>query len=506
MHAQDPVTAGPANSALTVGLVLRFLHEKFLRVLGISVAVTLPCFWHRRIEAGDLGSHTYNAWLSHLISSGQAPGLYLAHQWNNILLDVALLRVGNVVGLATAEKIVVPLCVLIFFWGAFAWIAAATEREPWLLVPALAMLAYGWTFQMGFLNYYLSLGLAFFSVSLFWRGQLWDRILALFLAGLALLGHPVGLLWLASTALYITLSRRLLGFWRCILFPIAVLAILATHFYVAHTYRTFDPVLWRVYLFSGPDQLVVYGHRYRIVAAFALLFAASMVLASFPEWRRTEFWHRVRTPLELWLLALFGTAMVWGDIVLPRYATGFTFLPQRVSILTAVLMLCVLGCLRPRKWHLGGLLLCGVIFFTWVYQDTAMLNHMERQVEHLADGFPYGTRVIPTIWAPTGWRIGVEHIVDRACIGRCFAYANYEPSSKQFRVRVAPEGSPIVVSSAAAGLAMREGRYRVQPSDLPLMQIYQCDQTDLSQLCIRGLTAGEVTGQAGYHAPAPTLP
>src|SRR5689334_25430844 len=119
----------------------RFLYEEnatlaFLRrwrwvVLAVSAAVLIPCFWHSRIEAGDLASHTYNAWLAQLIQKGQAPGLYLAHQWTNILLDVALVRLGGIVGLAAAEKIVVPLCVLIFFWGAFSLITAATGREPW---------------------------------------------------------------------------------------------------------------------------------------------------------------------------------------------------------------------------------------------------------------------------------------------------------------------------------------------------------------------------------------
>ena len=130
-------------------------------IFVISVLLLLPCFWHKRIEAGDLASHTYNAWLAQLIERGQAPGLYIARQWSNVLVDVALLRLGNAVGLPAAEKIVVSVCVLTFFWGAFALISAATDRRPWVLAPGIAMIAYGWTFHMGFMNYYLSLGLAF---------------------------------------------------------------------------------------------------------------------------------------------------------------------------------------------------------------------------------------------------------------------------------------------------------------------------------------------------------
>src|SRR5437660_5169876 len=159
----------------------RFLYEEnatvtFLRrsrwlVLALSAAVLIPCFWHRRIEAGDLGSHVYNAWLAQLIERGQAPGLRLARQWNNVLFDLLLLKLGNFVGLAAAQKILVPLCVLIFFWGAFALLAAVSGRAPWFLLPCLVMLAYGWTFNLGFFNYYISLGLGFFAIAIVWRGR-----------------------------------------------------------------------------------------------------------------------------------------------------------------------------------------------------------------------------------------------------------------------------------------------------------------------------------------------
>src|ERR1700730_4012616 len=104
----------------------RFIRSRWVSIVVLSALVLLPCFWHRRIEAGDLGSHTYNAWLALLVTQGRAPGLYLVPQWNNILVDSALGRLGGAFGFTAAEKIVVPICVLIFFWGAFAFIAAAT--------------------------------------------------------------------------------------------------------------------------------------------------------------------------------------------------------------------------------------------------------------------------------------------------------------------------------------------------------------------------------------------
>jgi len=111
---------GTTEKSTALGGVMPFLRHYKWRVFALSVLLVVPCFWHRHIEAGDLASHVYNAWLAQLIAKGQAPGLYIVRQWNNALCDMALLQLGNLAGLAAAEKIVVSGCVLIFFWGVFA--------------------------------------------------------------------------------------------------------------------------------------------------------------------------------------------------------------------------------------------------------------------------------------------------------------------------------------------------------------------------------------------------
>jgi hypothetical protein len=97
-------------------------------------------------------------------------------------------------------------------------------------------------------------------------------------------------------------------------------------------------------------------------------------------------------------------------------------------------------------WHLAGLAACAVTFFSFIYQDTGVLNRMEQQAEDLVHDLPYGRRVVETISSQPDWRIWfINHIVDRACIGHCYAYANYEPASGQFRVRVRPAApSPLL--------------------------------------------------------------
>ena len=51
----------------------QFLERFSVRAALLSVVLIVPCEWHRRIEAGDLGSHVYNAWLASLVK-GIGPG------------------------------------------------------------------------------------------------------------------------------------------------------------------------------------------------------------------------------------------------------------------------------------------------------------------------------------------------------------------------------------------------------------------------------------------------
>src|SRR5262249_39784621 len=152
---------------------------------------------------GDLGSHTYNAWLAHLAASGRAPGLHLVRQWQNVLFDLGLSALAQKLGWIGAEKLLTAACVLCFFWGAFALISVATRRAPWFLVPAIAMIAYGYTFYAGFMNYYLSLGLAFWATALFWRGNWVDWLLGAVLGFLALVAHPMGFGFLLGMVAYV---------------------------------------------------------------------------------------------------------------------------------------------------------------------------------------------------------------------------------------------------------------------------------------------------------------
>jgi hypothetical protein len=318
---------------------------------------------------------------------------------------------------------------------------------------------------------------------------------------LVLLAHPMGFLCVVGLAAYLRLDKNVHGRLRWLL-PIAgLLAVfLARQYALRH-----DPDFWDTKIFyqmNGADQLVLYGDRY-IWLAYAVFFFGCLCFLTglLREWSRMKSRMSFRAPFEVWALLLFAAAVVPEVFVMPEYAGVVAFVISRVTLVSAIMGLAVLAAVRPRRWHLLGLLVCASVYFTWMYHDTAVLNRMEAQVEALVKDLPYGRRVTETIWAPDDSRIGfVNHIVDRACIGRCFTYSNYEPSSGQFRVRVR-EGSPIVTDVPELTEAMESGEYTVQAKDLPMTEIYQCDEKDLTKLCSRELSAGEQNGRLGYHPP-----
>jgi hypothetical protein len=484
-----------------IGNMKGFLRANAWRVTATSVLLLVPCFWHRRIEASDLASHTYNAWLAQLIARGQAPSLYVVPQATNVMFDVALARLGGLIGLGAAERVVVPACILIFFWGAYALASAVTGRPPWFLAPALAMVAYGWTFSMGFMNYYLSTGLAFFGTAIFLRARGWDRMLALVVAVGVFLAHVIGFALMIGMVAYFELSNRLRGWLRWCLPVTALLVIAGVSLYVARHYQAVGWVTSVFYIFNGSDQLAVYGTRYRILSFVALAFGLACFLHGVIRAPgKADLRSALRTPLELWVVLLFFAAVFPEVIFFPPAEQPLALIVSRLTCVTAVVGMCALGCLPAKRWYFAGLAACAGVFFAFLYQDTGRINRMEENAERLVSGLPPGHRVMQSIWLPDSQIQFMGHIVDRACIGRCVAYSNYEPSTGQFRIRVRP-GSPLVTSSAMESETMEEGDYVVQPKDLPVAQVYQCDPMDFTQLCIRELTAGEKNGRLGYAPP-----
>ena len=463
--------------------------------LLVSAVVLIPCFWQRHIQAGDLASHVYNAWLARLVGEGSAPGVYTVWQAKNVLFDLILLKLGGIFGFGAAEKIAVSLCVLVFFWGVFTLISVATRKRPWLLLPGLAMLAYAYVFYMGFMNYYLSLGVACFGLAALWHGERRGILLAVILAPLALLAHPLGFLWLLAAGAYRLLWPRMKG-WEEWLPPAAAIGIGLAMRWMLARHPEFQPD-WPdqpFFRWNGADQFWVFRPATWYVSLAMIAFVIVATLLDLFPWQRGNGKSKERRLFpEFYAVAFCLTSLLPENLRPDENAGWIGLLVTRLTLVSAIFIFCWLGTLRPRKWHFFTLAACAAVYFTFVYRDTRLSNQLEENAETLTRELPMGTRVLATIFEPPDYRMVTLHVVDRACVGHCFLYSNYEPATKQFRLRVS-EGSPVAVASTDDSEDMQFGSYEVQDEDLPLKEIYQCDARDWTKLCIRDLKAGEKNG------------
>ena len=85
----------------------------------VAAALLVPCVWQPHIEAVDLPSHLYNAWLARLIQHGQVSGLKLVHPATNVLADWLLSAGLRAFGPVWAARMVCAIAVEAFFWGRF---------------------------------------------------------------------------------------------------------------------------------------------------------------------------------------------------------------------------------------------------------------------------------------------------------------------------------------------------------------------------------------------------
>lgn len=457
---------------------------------AVSLAVLAPCFWQRRIQAGDLSSHLYNAWIAQLIEQGRAGGLTLIRQTHNVLFDLMLSALLKMCGPGPAQRIAVSAAVLVFFWGAFALVWTASRRgAPWAWTPCLAMLAYGWVFHMGLFNFYISLGLACWALalaqawphrSLSWR---WPGIAALL--ALSYVAHPMPVVWAAGALAYSHVARALAPRYRIWLAAgsLAVLGLLGL------SLKLLVPCAWepgQAWLFSGADQLWVSSDRYLpLVAALAALW-----LFSLRRVFRMRGLRRTLMDVRLHLAILTGACVVLlpSVVVLPASGQAESLLIARMSLAGAILI-CALAASAPAgKWMAAGFAAAAAVFFCFAYQDESALNRIEDRMERLVAELPPGQRVVSALMDPNRREFSLLHAVDRVCLGRCFSYANYEPSVGQFRIR-AERDNGIVVPNFRDSWAMQAGGYVVKPRDLPLYRIDVC-AAGKRDLCVAPVAAG----------------
>ena len=492
MAAQTQPAFGlkPPTSLSLCSEFAKFISSSWLKIVVLSAVALVPCFWHREIAAGDLGSHLYNAWLAQLIERGQISGLKIASQWNNVLFDWLLAGLGKTFSLYAAEKIAVAMAVLIFFWGTFAFTWALAGRVSWSAVPCLLMLTYGWTFAAGFFNYYLSLGLSFCALAIFLKGKGWERAGALAFVPFVILAHPLGLVWMIGAAIYIATAERMSAWAQIALTGAGACALVLVRVYLQAHFRIGEILLLDRPLYNGADQLILYGTPYwALAAAFVgLLFA--VLIADARQRGLEAAWAHYRLTILLYMLVEAAVLLMPDSIGVSSYQAPVGYVTARLTSISAVLICCLIAAARPKTWQAAGFSAIAIGFFGLLYMDTNKINHLEEQVSELVRSVPANVRILSTIREPRHWRISRAHLLDRACIGHCFSYGTYEPTTGQFRVRV-ERPNPYQLMEHDAMLRMETGKYVLKTEDLPAYQLYECDNGS-SELCLHELSAGEM--------------
>ena len=467
---------------------------QWVTIIVFSVVLLLPCFWQREIQAGDLSSHVYNAWLASLVHQGKARGLWISSQSNNVLFDIALERLLVRVGAHLAQQITVSFCVLLFAWGAVLFIfRAGGGGSLWFVLPCVAMLSYGFIFHMGFFNFYLSMGVCLWYLAIFWCGGWPVRLAAMPLLLLAWAAHPVPVTWAVGMSAYVALATWIQPRRRLTLLALGLLSIGVASFILDHLYWH-SWSLDQIFLSTGTNQVVLFGFKYIPLSASLLL----IWLVSFRSLVKSIGIAQVlvTVPFQLWLLNVAAVTLLPDRVMFPQFGLPFGYMAQRLSLAAAILMCAILAPVPIGRMQKTGLTLIAILFFGLLYSDDKRLNKLEDRVVISVHQLPPAQRVISSIESE---RVGLisQHILDRACLGHCFSYANYEPSSRQFRIRALPANG-IVLDDYRDVDAMQNGVYSVQSRDLPLYVVYLCGPGS-SNVCTRQLEAGEITGRSSMQ-------
>ena len=468
--AATPVTAPSLPSEWVAKLAA--LGQSPLGYALASLLVLLPCYWQPRIQAGDLSSHVYNSWLAQLIDAGKLPGLVVAHQATNILFNQVLSALFVTLGPDLAQRMAVSMAVLVFVWGAFAFVSAASGRRAWSLLPCLAMLAYGWVFHMGFFDFYLGLGLSFWGMALAWEMQPKRMAAALAVFVLAFLAHGLACVWGLAFVLFRWAAKRM-GEARLLQVTGVALGALIVAVIVVDSARRTRWSSDQVKLMTGADQVRVFDDKY-----YALFLALRVVWGlMLVELIRQRGWRQIicGLPLQFCVLSAAGVFLLPGTIPIPGYRHNLVYIAERLSLGVAVCICALLASAKARALQQWAMAAVGLVFFGFLFRDESALNAFEGRMRHMVMQLPAGQRIVSGAEDPSLRVNAMAHMIDRACIGRCYSYANYEPSTWQFRVRaVAP--NPYVASSYADSFALQTGQYVVKPNDLPLYEVTLDDQ------------------------------
>jgi hypothetical protein len=356
------------------------LHRGRALFVVISLLLLVPCYWQPRLQAADISSHINNSWMSQLIESGRTEGILVVRQTTNVLFGLMLDGLFRILGAELAQRIAVSIVVLVFVWGAFAFVSTVVGRRPWHVLPCLAMLAYGWVFHMGFFNFYLSLGLCFSAMSLCWnmsgRRMLW----AVPLWTLAYLAFAIPLIWSVGLLCYVYFARRMSPFHRICLtggfvfFQIGIYGVVGRSLMTRWSAAQLATV-------TGIDQVWVADSKYYwVLMGLALVWGfwflslvrgrgARQVVASIP--------------FQLCLISAAAVFILPWAVLIPGFFHSLSYIAERMSLGVAVCVCALLGTVDPRRLERWMLAAVAATFFIFMFADERANNSTEDRLQEL---------------------------------------------------------------------------------------------------------------------------
>jgi hypothetical protein len=465
-------------------------YAQCLLIAGLSVLAIIPCIWQPHIHTLDLPSHTYNAWLAQVVQRQPVPGIIVDSPWTNVLFDLLLAGIAQVTGFLAAETIAAIVAVLVFFWGTFALLARINGSVNWACVPLLLVLTYGLTFRFGFFNFYLATGLSAAALATLKLGSSSRLIVALLLTLASLCANPLPVLYAIGAASCVAILRRLRPHSRVMLLSAAALAIISFGQILSEMFPTSTWSPYRLFslpgllTLAGLDQLWIYSDQYFVLGLASLLIVIAGILPALRSLEGSSY-------LIICLLALNVVLMngLPSAILFPAHKLPLAFLPERISLFSAILVCSLIGRLPTRHWIHRLLAIVCVAFFALTWRDDAVLAQFSSQLEEGVSIVPEGARVIASISDPQARLDPLLHLIDRACLGRCFSYGNYEPVSGHFRVQATGHNN-LVLAVADHVKQVEAGSFTVRAADEPVYTICRCTDS-LDKLCAQRLTAGE---------------
>jgi hypothetical protein len=308
---------------------------------------------------------------------------------------------------------------------------------------------------------------------------------------LAYLSHALPVAWAVALVAYVMLAGRISPQSRVYLIAGSFSAMVLLHTVVSANMATRWSVQ-QITLTTGLDQVWVFDAKY-----YAILVGLLMIWGSlFLHLLRFSGARQVVSSMafQLCVISAAGVFIMPTSVLIPGFRHALVYIAERMSLGVGICVCALLAGVRPRRIEQYAMLLVALLFFGFLFRDERILNSFEDRMQDTVAKLPAGQRVISAIDDPDLRVNALAHVIDRACIGHCYSYANYEPSTAQFRVRATAE-NPYVAYSYQDSFLMQMGAYVPKERDLPL---YQVDLDAAGRMVIKSLPAGVPSGSTTF--------